>query len=116
MPTWPLSLPEPTRGTLNRVPRPNKIEPPIDVGPPMSRRRYTARLVDYSAQLFLSETQRQALDDFFHAECKDGNLTFDMTDWVGAASINCKWTSEPQEVQGGPSGYWFINVSFVKIS
>lgn len=115
MPTWPTSLPEPTRGTLNTAPRENVLAYSGDIGAPTTRRRYTSRLIDYSAQLFLTEAQRQALDAFHHTDCQDGNLTFDMTDWIGSASINCKWTAPPQYSQGGPSGYWFANVSFVKI-
>ena len=116
MPTWPTALPEPTRGTLNVVPRENVLSYSGDIGAPTTRRRYTSRLIDYSAQLFLTEAQRQLLDAFHHTDCQDGNLSFDMTDWIGAADATCKWTAPPQVSQGGPSGYWFVNVSFVKIA
>lgn len=116
MPTWPITLPEPTRGTLNIAPRENILSHSGDVGPPITRRRYTSRLIDYSAQLFLTEAQRQALDDFHHTECQDGSLSFNMDDWAGGSMITCKWTAPPQFSQGGPSGYWFVNVSFVKIA
>lgn len=116
MPTWPTALREPVRSTLQTQPRENIISSSGDVGPPITRRRYTSRLVDYNAQLFITEAQRQLLENFHHTDCADGSLSFDMRDWIGGSDATCKWTAPPQYSQAGPSGYWFANVAFVKIA
>lgn len=115
MPTWPASLPQPVARSLSVVPRDNVLVSQGDVGAPITRRRYTSRLIDYSAQLFLTEAQRRTLDAFHHTQCQDGSLSFNMDDWIGNTMINCKWTGPPQVNQGGSPGYWFATVSFVKI-
>lgn len=115
MPSWPAALPQPVRSSLNIAPRENVLSYGGDVGAPITRRRYTSRLIDYSGQLFLSESERRTLDLFHKSDCEDGNLSFTMDDWLGGAEITCKWTGPPQFTQGGPSGYWFANIQFVKI-
>lgn len=115
MPSWPLSLPEPVSRSLSVTPRENVLAYQADIGEPITRRRTTARLVDYSAQLFVTEAMRRELDLFHHDDCEDGSLSFTMTNWVGGEEATMKWTAPPQFNQAGPSGYWFANVSFVKL-
>ena len=81
----------------------------------MTRRRYTSRLIDYSAQLLVSDDQRTEIDEFHNVECEDGNLSFTMIDWVSGDLITCKWNSPPQFSEAGNFADWFANVSFVKI-
>jgi len=114
MPSWPVTLPAPLAGSLTVVSRENVISFSGDVGPPITRRRYTARMVDYSARLLISNALRLELDNFHRDDCEDGNLSFTMIDWVSGAVITCKWTSTPQFSEAGNITHYFANVSFVK--
>ncbi len=116
MPTWPSTMPEPLAGTLNVAARENMLSYSGDVGPPMTRRRFTARLVDYSGRLYLSEALRRELDEFHHTDCADGSVSFTMPDWIGGIIATFKWNSPPQVAQAGPSGRWYVDVTFVKIA
>lgn len=116
MPSWPSTLPEPVAGSLNVAPRDNILSYSGDIGAPTTRRRFTSRLIDYSARLYLSEAMRAELvDEFHHNQCADGSVSFTMSDWIGSGTITCKWTNPPQVSQAGPSGRWYVDVSFVKI-
>ena len=102
--------------SLTVAPRENILSYSGDVGAPITRRRYTSRLIDYSAQLFLTEALRLSLDNFHHDDCEDGSLPFTMNDWIGGDDHTFKWVSPPQFTQAGPSGHWIANVSFVRIA
>lgn len=96
-------------------PRENVIKSSGDVGPPITRRRYTSRLIDYSAQLLISADLKTELDEFHNSSCEDGNLSFTMIDWETGNTITCKWTAPPQYSEAGNFTHWFASVSFVKI-
>lgn len=115
MPNWPSDLPEPIAGSLVIAPRDDVLSFQADIGEPITRSRTTARLVDYQGQLYLSEAQRQQLDDFHRVDCARGTLSFDMTDWLGGTPARMKWVAPPTYQQAGPSGKWSVGVAFVKL-
>ena len=115
MADWPLSLPKPANASLVVSPRDNVAAFDPDVGPRIVRRRSTARVIDYQAQLYLSAAQRVTLDSFFHNDCQDGAVSFTMVDWLGGMLATFQWAAPPSYSQAGPSGRWFATVALVKL-
>ena len=115
MADWPLSLPKPANASLVVSPRDNVAAFDPDVGPRIVRRRSTARLIDYQAQLYLTAAQRVLLDTFFHDTCQDGALSFTMSDWLGGLQATFQFAAPPSYSQAGPSGKWFATVALVKL-
>lgn len=81
MPTWPGTLPlRPVRG-LSISPVGNKVASENDVGPPITRRRFTGMSVLVGGVLDLSEAQKDTLFNFWAVTLAQGTLEFVMANW-----------------------------------
>lgn len=64
MDSWPASLPRPEVEGCTYTPQDNQIRTEMRAGVPKARRATTARPVDVTFQLALTQAQVQTLDDF----------------------------------------------------
>lgn len=77
---WPDTLPPPERDTWQVQPQDARRKRQSDAGPPAYRRRFSsvARMVQLS--VLLSRDEKAVFDGFFHDDCKEGALLFQMPD------------------------------------
>lgn len=85
MPAWPAGLPcRPIRGiTITLVG--NVVATENDVGPPITRRRFTGMTVSISGTLVLTEAQKNTLFNFWTDTLAQGTLEFVMPSWHDGA-------------------------------
>lgn len=66
METWPGTLPDyPNQDGYGRVMKPNVIRSDMGYGPAKMRKRTTANLYQVTMQLWLTQAQLDALDEFY---------------------------------------------------
>lgn len=94
---WPDDLPcQPTVDSLTISQEPNVVEFQTEVGRPLRRRRYTGIRTPMSGVLKMTAEQAQAVMDFFHDDCADGTLSFNMKDWFTRQIAVFSWMAPPQ--------------------
>lgn len=82
MAIWPASLPaKPLNDSFTWAPVPNVVATPVDIGPPITRRRFTGRTIRLDGALLLDESQWQVLDAFWDVTLAQGALEFIMASW-----------------------------------
>lgn len=115
MPVWPRSLPQkPLTGTVEI-----KTESAIasftpEVGPPMRRRRSTARIEQHSGQFGLSAVQAETLKRFHDISCAEGALTFDAADWRTGLAAKFIF-AEPPALTHVSTTRWTAQVALIKL-
>jgi hypothetical protein len=83
MATWPGSLPQyPLRDSWEETPGWGVIASPPDVGPVLTRRRFTATEQPRTAEFNLDATQKTAFKAFFETDLAGGAVPFDAS-WDG---------------------------------
>jgi hypothetical protein len=105
-------LPVPNRGDYGEKPKSNVIASQPDAGAQKTRRRFTATPRGISFSLQLSSEQADTFDSFFHADCKDGSLTFTMTSPRTGATLNCRFAvGYTPELKSLAGDHWSVDVS-----
>lgn len=85
MATWPASLPQrPLRDSWQEVEGWGVIESPPDIGPVLTRPRFTATEKPRSAEFNLDSAQKAAMETFFRSDLAGGALPFDAS-WDGTS-------------------------------
>lgn len=67
----------------------------MDVGPPKTRRRYTAVITDYSLQYAINFNQEKILDNFYDIQCVYGSLPFNWQDPITGESVEAQFMERP---------------------
>lgn len=110
-PSWPSSLPAPLRPRLSEEAQSNVLAFQPETGPPIIRRRGTARSLMVTMVLRLSGAELETAIAFFEGDLMDGALRFTMPhprtgnteEWV----FEAPWSSEPVE---GDVGYYHFTM------
>lgn len=94
-PVWPAGLPQtPDRDQWEEAPQPNIISFTPEVGPPISRRRGTARTYLVSGAFFFTDADLATFWSFWEDDLRDGALSFTLAHPVTGTS--CQWRFEGQ--------------------
>ncbi len=82
MTAWPGDLPrQPMDGSYSYAPVDNVVRTDNDVGPPITRRRFTGSSRVESGTLALNEAQARSIVDFWDIDLAQGSLDFTMPSW-----------------------------------
>jgi hypothetical protein len=92
---WPDLLPS---GLLeegfSKQPQSNVIRTAMDAGPKKTRRRYTARAVNYSGRQVFDAGELAAFEQFYHTVLADGALRFNFSDPVTGEIAEFRFTED----------------------
>ena len=78
--TWPDTLPHPERDSWQVQPQDARRKRQSDAGPPAYRRRFSSVAKTVQLSVLLSRDEKAVFDRFFHDDCKEGALLFQMPD------------------------------------
>ncbi len=95
MPTWPVDLPQSflMRGfTVSRVPQ--SIATPVDAGPVLRRRRFSAAPEIIRGQMLMTEAQWVSVLSFFDTTLFGGSLIFDWIHPITNKFVSCRFRGE----------------------
>lgn len=99
MAAWPGTLPDlPLTGSFRRVAQDNVLRFSPDVGDDIRRRRTTAKSVNDTFQMVLTQAQVVILDDFYADDCYDGAVSFTYTDPITETTKTFAWAA-PYEIE-----------------
>ena len=92
---WPESLP----GSLlaqgfSKQPQSNVLRTTMDAGPKKTRRRYTARTVNFSGRLIFDTSELAVFEQFYNVALADGVLRFIFADPLTLEEAQFRFTSE----------------------
>lgn len=109
MAAWPSSLPSaPVPGGYGEEPIPTIIRTDMELGPAKVRRRFTGNEIVFTLRYALTETQKFALEYFYHYTCLQGTLSFTWTHPITAASLTVYFLSPPTYVSNEQEYYGTI--------
>ena len=95
-PAWPAGLPQkPDVDGWSEAPQPNRAQFQPEVGPPIRRRRGTARSYLVQAVFNMTDAQVATFWSFWQSDLKDGTLVFTWTHPVTGASARWSFETEP---------------------
>lgn len=115
MPAWPASLPKKPLNATTEVQSSSAVASfTPDVGPPMRRRRSTARIEQHSGQFILTKAQTLTLKNFHETACQEGALTFDAYDWLTGAAGKYIFVVPPSFAAVAGS-VWRATVKLIKL-
>lgn len=116
MTAWPASLPQSQFRGLTDKRQKAVLRTPMDAGPAIVRRRFTAVYREVVTRIVLNGTQRQTFDTFFITTLKEGSLPFDWTDPVDDTTVSFRFKEEPEWTmrRGGTTAnrIWEATLSF----
>lgn len=94
---WPAELPcQPEQGSWQETPQPNVARFPPEVGPPILRRRGTARTVQASATFVFTRDEYVTFRDWYLNDLKGGSLRFALAHPVTAELAEWTFEADPQ--------------------
>lgn len=95
-PSWPAGLPQkPDRDEWQQAPQPNIVAFQPEVGPPIARRRGTARTYIVQGAFFFTDAQMATFWAFWESTIKDGALAFSWPHPVTGAASRWRFEGEP---------------------
>jgi hypothetical protein len=78
MPTWPSSVPfKPVLSSYQEQKQSQVLRSDMDIGPPKSRRRFTAAAVTVQLEWLWTVAQLSDFETFFETDLEGGSLPFD---------------------------------------
>ena len=90
--TWPLTLPQSFLiDGYNEEGRDNILRSQMETGPDKTRRRYTAAIQPFSADMIMDQATFLIFKDFFVNSIQDGSLTFEMPDDLNGGTMDVKF-------------------------
>lgn len=93
--TWPFLLPGGLLAAgFSKQPQNNVIRTNMDAGPKKARRRYTAKLVNYSGKQVFDLAELSVFEQFYHYSLADGALRFNFDDPVTGETAEFRFTSD----------------------
>lgn len=100
---WPASLPQaPLTAKLSGADEPRVVSFSTDTGPPIVRRRTTARWERWSIGLRLTRTQLATLNTFFRDTVQAGALPFQWKNHETGNQVDYRFVGEPQKRANAP--------------
>lgn len=117
MPTWPASLPCAfLSGSVSYNPFSTSIPVDVEVGPPLTRNRYTGEMADVSGPLpALSRAQAVALYQFWRDDLVKGTLPFTWTDPLTLEDVNFILLQPPAMQQGDGADIWHASLTLRRV-
>jgi hypothetical protein len=111
MASWPSSLPEAllVQG-YGEQPKPGTVRTGVDVGPSLTRPRFSARTTNIAGQVELTTTQAATLETFHDSTLSQGAVAFDWTHPRTGASVQMRFL-EPPSIQPIGGGAWLASLS-----
>ena len=92
---WPPELPATLiMDGLSKQPQSNVTRTTMDAGPAKARRRYTARMINYSGKIIFNALQLNLFERFYSNILGDGVLRFNFTDPVSLDTAEFRFAAD----------------------
>jgi hypothetical protein len=92
---WPSNIPS---GFLaegfSKTPKSNVIRSSMDAGPQKTRRRYTARTINYTGREIFDTEELALFEQFYHTALADGALRFNYADPITGEVAEFRFTKD----------------------
>jgi hypothetical protein len=112
--SWPAELPATLLlEGLSAKQESNVIRTQMDAGPKKTRRRYTANVKTFTGKLLLTPSQREKLEQFYHAALADGVLRFNFTSPLTLETQEFRFTDDYTETAA--DGLFEISASLERL-
>ena len=109
MPTWPSTLPQNVRITGYSETQQNQVlRSQNDMGPPKQRRRYSAEIERFQAEITVDRTQYSTFKTHWNDELNGGAIPTDWKHPITEASASVRFASPYSITPLGRGGQYFV--------
>jgi hypothetical protein len=114
IPAWPFTGRTPFGG-WSMAPQDNRVLFQPEIGPPITRRRGTAKTKKWAATYHLTSAEFGTFESFFENDIQDGTLSFTMPHPRTCATATFKFADSPYTVDEFGTDEVTININILEM-